>query len=86
MPLVKPEAEKEAPVGRGIRNHVLEVEWLRNLGRLVWKKEDLAGGSMIGSLTIQGLLCEREQIYFWWPCGAELDQQRALTWRQIPAQ
>lgn len=44
MPLVKPEAEKEAPVGRGIRNHVLEVEWLRNLGRLVWKKEDLAGG------------------------------------------
>lgn len=86
MPLVKPEAEKGAPVGRGICDQVLEVELLRNLGRSGLEERGLGGGSMIGSLTIQGLLCEREHIYFCGPCGAELDQRRALTWRQIPAQ
>lgn len=65
MPLVKPEAEKEAPVGKGIQNHVLEDEWLRNLGMLgLGGKRTWWGGSMIGSLKIQGLLREREQIYF----------------------
>lgn len=44
------------------------------------------GGSTIGSLKIQGLLCEREQIIFWRPCRAEIDQRRGITRRRIPAQ
>lgn len=44
MPLVKPEAEKGAPVGRGICDQVLEVELLRNLGRLGLEERGLGGG------------------------------------------
>lgn len=42
---------------------MLKEEWLNDLGMLGLEERGLGGGYMIGSLKIQGLLCERESRF-----------------------
>lgn len=61
MPLVKPEAEREAWVRREFA--IIKERWRKDLGMLGLEERGLGGGYMIGSLKIQGLLCETESRF-----------------------